>query len=482
MKKTEFLIALFLILITTNYAQDCNCLDEYRWVNKTFVENDAGYAYYVQKYGIQAIEFNNQKWEKEFANTKDKWQCLDYLNEWLRFYRKGHLSVEIPDQTVARPAEALNENLIPKLSIRIDSFEQQTRLMKDVSFEGVWSNGTYKVGIKRVNNQFVGFVISSSNDAWKAGQIKFTFPAEQGSTQSIYYMGDHSKSAKKYPACQLVSKSFLNAFDIYWKRISPDFGSEPNIEEQLSYLNVTTPFIKKLDTVTTLIRIPSFDNIFITTVDSIVKSNHDVLSSSKNLIIDIRGNGGGADRCYDALTPYLYTNPIRIMWVDFLSTPLNNSRYDWIIKLDGLSENDKQRYKTMQSKLNASTGKFVNLNESNQTCITDTLPEVYQNPQQVAILIDGANASTAEQFILMAKQSKKVKLFGQKTAGALDFSNLNDAISPSKNFKFSYATSRSYRIPGMEIDDYGIQPDYFLDETIPPYKWIEFASETIKAK
>jgi len=98
------------------------------------------------------------------------------------------------------------------------------------------------------------------------------------------------------------------------------------------------------------------------------------------------------------------------------------------------------------------------------------------------IFLSVGNASTAEQFILMAKQSTKVKLFGQRTAGALDYSNLNNVESPSGNFKLFYATSRSYRIPNMAIDDYGIQPDYFMDESIPPYRWIKFVTETMKTK
>jgi len=240
--------------------------------------------------------------------------------------------------------------------------------------------------------------------------------------------------------------------------------------------------LKKIDSTTTVFRFPSFDNNYISIIDSLVNLNHDLLVSTMNLIIDIRGNGGGADRAYDSITPYLYTNPIRTMWVAFLSTPLNNARYDWVSKLDGFSEKERQGFRDMQKKLNARIGAFVNLSEANQTVVIDTLPIVYQNPQQVAILIDGANASTAEQFILMVKQSKKVKLFGQKTAGALDFSNLNNVTSPSGNYKLFYATSRSFRIPKMAIDDYGIQPDYFIDESFPSYKWIEFVSETMKTK
>ena len=484
MNKIKILIGLALIISTIGYGQNCNCKEEYRWAKKTFEENDAGYSYYVEKYGKQAIDFNNKKWEKEFDKTKDVFQCQDYLNQWIKFFRKGHIAIAMNDQTTPRPSAAKKDNSvlvipeIPTLNVDIDSFQATAKLFKEPTFEGIWTNGTYDVGIQKVKDDYVGFVIASKNEQWKAGQIKFRFPAAKNTAKkSTYYMGDHSLAGNEFDPCQLIGNTYLKAFDIYWKRVSPDFGTEPDIENEVSILSATSPFIRKIDSVTAIFRIPSFDNSYISIIDSIVKSNHDLLVTTKNLIIDIRGNGGGADRCYDSITPYLYTNPIRSMWVSFLSTPLNNARYDWIIKLDGFSEKERQNLRDMQNKLNANIGKFVNLNESNQTFVIDTLPVVYQNPQQVAILIDAGNGSTAEQFLLMAKQSKKVKLFGQRTTGALDFSNLNNVVSTSKNFKLFYTTSRSFRIPKMAIDDYGIQPDYFIDDSVPSYKWIDFVTE-----
>lgn len=487
MNRIIILIGLALIFSITGYGQSCNCTEEFKWAKKTFEENDAGYSYYIEKYGKLAIAYNNSKWESKVKKAKDVWQCNDFLNEWIRFYRKGHIAVAMADQTKARPSAAKNntevlaQNALPKLNIDIDSFQVAAKLIQEPLFEAVWTNGTYNVGIKKVNDEFVGFVISSSNDQWKAGQIKFTFPSEMSSSKkSVYYMGNHSLAENQFDPCILIGKTYLKAFDIYWKRVSPYFENEPDVENEVSLLSASGPFIRKIDSLTTLFRIPSFDNNYITIIDSLVKSNHNLLLTTKNLIIDIRGNGGGADRCYDSIVPYLYTNPIRTMWTAFLSTPLNNARYDWIIKLEGFTEKEKQGFRDIQNKLNANMGAFVNVTESNQTFVIDTLPAVYQYPQQVAILIDGKNASTAEQFILLAKQSKKVKLYGQRTAGALDVSNLNNLISPSGNFKLFYATSKSFRIPKMPIDDYGIQPDYYIDDSVPSYKWIGFVSETLK--
>ena len=242
-------------------------MEEYRWAKKTFEENDAGYSYYVEKYGKQAIDFNNKKWEKEFTKTKDVFQCQDYLNQWIKFYRKGHIAIAMNDQTALRPSTTKKDNSvlvipeIPTLKVDIDSFQIAAKLFKEPSFEGIWTNGTYEVGIQKVKDDYVGFVITSKNEQWKAGQIKFSFPAAKNTAKkSTYYMGDHSLAGKEFDPCLLIGKTYLKAFDIYWKRVSPDFGTEPDIENEVSILSATSPFIRKIDSVTAIFRIPSFDN------------------------------------------------------------------------------------------------------------------------------------------------------------------------------------------------------------------------------
>jgi len=51
--------------------------------------------------------------------------------------------------------------------------------------------------------------------------------------------------------------------------------------------------------------------------------------------------------------------------------------------------------------------------------------------------------------------------------------------SPDNEFKLGYSLSKSMRIPEMTIDNKGIQPDYYIDKSIPKYKWIEFVSNVL---
>jgi C-terminal processing protease CtpA/Prc len=112
----------------------------------------------------------------------------------------------------------------------------------------------------------------------------------------------------------------------------------------------------------------------------------------------------------------------------------------------------------------------------------EKLDEILPYPKNIGIIINNKNGSTAEQFLLAAKQSKKVKLFGTTTAGVLDISNMYFVESPCKEFKLGYSLSKSLRIPDMEIDGKGIQPDYYIDKSIPQYDWVNYVNEILNEK
>ena len=83
-------------------------------------------------------------------------------------------------------------------------------------------------------------------------------------------------------------------------------------------------------------------------------------------------------------------------------------------------------------------------------------------PRRVGVLVDSRCGSTCEQFLLATRQSFKVKLFGQSSAGALDYSNLRPFALPSGKRLLMYATSRSLRLPQFVVDAAGIPPDQVL--------------------
>jgi C-terminal processing protease CtpA/Prc len=201
------------------------------------------------------------------------------------------------------------------------------------------------------------------------------------------------------------------------------------------------------------------------------------ITKTENLIIDLQNNGGGSDESFEKLIPLIYTNPIRVVGMELLSTPLNNKRMEEFANDPEASVDDKKWAREAFDKLNKNLGKFVNLDSS--IVDIETSDTMYTYPKKVGIIINGGCGSTTEQFILAAKQSNKVKLFGTTTFGSLDISNMFSVKSPCNDLELGYCLSKSFRIPDFTIDGKGLQPDYYLDEEIPKYEWLDFVNKIL---
>ncbi|KIC94514.1 S41 family peptidase [Flavihumibacter solisilvae] len=468
-------LVIWIILIFPSYSHaqqnKCNCEENFKWLKDTFEKNDAGFEYGLQQKSKEAYEKHNtnilQKTRK--ATTKD--ECAQVMQDWLLFFRKAHFSIT----PINNGAETNNKGESSWHSISVTEEQiKNTSLNTTDPFEGIWQTGAYTIGIVRENNKYSGVILKSSNPAWKPNYVKFTIDK---SGSGVYYMGDFSPY--KFEKSDFIGKNTLRLGSFYLARVYPELKDEESIAFYAKEIRADNPFIHKLSDKTLLLRIPSFNGQQKSLIDTLLGSNDKLIKATENLIIDIRNNGGGDDVSYEKIIPYLYTNPIRIINMELLSTPLNNKRMERYLSLPDLSEKSRKEVNEVLAVLNANLGKFVNLG-GDKTVEIQTLDAVLPNPKNIAIIINQINGSTAEQFLLAAKQSKKVKLYGVTTMGVLDISNMNFVNSPSNEFNLGYCISKSNRIPDMAIDGKGIMPDYYIDKTIPDPQWLDFVQKIIE--
>ncbi|MCF6350947.1 MAG: S41 family peptidase [Flavobacteriaceae bacterium] len=474
MKKIS-LIILMIFVSSLNYAQNCDCFSNLKWLIETFEKNDAGFQYVIDQKGENAYNYHNKTIKEKALKIKDKKECLNLLNEWTEFFRKGHIGVRL--------ISSKNEKDLGNETLTIDlvDFNKNLENLKDkTDIEGIWVSSSYTIGIVRdsinPDRDYVGFIIKSGNNSWKINQIKFELNKKDSTKFTMnYYMGDHS--LKKINEIELKEGKYLVSSFITFIKTKPEIKIK-DVNKELYYKSIISeyPFVEKISNNTILLRIPSFMYENKKIIDAVLNENDSLIRNTKNLIIDLRNNGGGADRSYSNLIPYLYTNPYRVIGVERLSTDLNNQRIKDGVNNPKTSEKDRKWGTESLEKLEKNINGFVTLGARININIKDT---VYPFPQNVAILINENCGSTTEQFLLAAKQSKKVKLFGTTTAGALDISNLNIVKSPCNDFELIYGTSKSLRIPEMTIDDKGIQPDFYFDKTIKPYEWIKKTIEIL---
>lgn len=475
MKKTLTIVLVIISGIVS--AAECSCNEIYKWVRTTIEENDAGYHYVMKQKGVDSYNEHNANFEKIIDKADNTRDCVSILRNWLQFFRKGHLDIFIKNTAFNSPLD--NDSTLfldwEKIEITDSAFFEQLLISGDSNFVGVWKSDFYKIGVIKSKDEFVGFILEADGIFWKKFQVKLriTKDSDDGNFICTYYMRDHSE--KIYSKVQILEKAYLQIGDIYFKRLAPYIPKNQILDNYVESMNATLPFFRSVNENTLLLRIPSFTFDQKAFIDSVLNEHQDLISSTRHLIIDIRNNGGGSDASYQKLLPYIYTNPYRHIGAAFLSTPLNNKKMKSYLEYPNLTDEEELWVRNNLKILNEGLGKFVNLDSSIVSEVKfDT---VYTYPKKVSILINENNASTSEQFLLAAKQSQKVKLYGRTTAGILDFSNMNFVDCPCGDITLGYSTSKSFRIPDYPIDGIGIQPDFYLDKTLPDYLWVDYISD-----
>jgi len=480
--KKGILFVLATILTHWACAQDCKCSDSYVWLKETIEKNDAGFQYVIDKKGEQEYQKHCDTYADKVQIITDQGDCAETLFNWLRFFRNGHLSIRL---SVDNRSKGKNDSDTAKIKEQFENwetyaynekeFDSYVSTIKAAKLEGIWAFSHYTIGIRKVNNEYIGFIIEADGVYWHRTQIKLKIREENGSLIATFYMRDHS--ARTFTDVELLGNNYLQMGFTTLKRIKPAFPPNRSIDMYFKFLTTPVPLFEKLSDKTALLRIPSFSHMEKKRIDSIIEVNWQLITNTENLIIDVRNNGGGSHISFEKILSIIYTDPIRKVGVELLSTPLNNQRMVHYMNDPDWPADEKKGLKDNLDKLNQHIGEFVNLDST--TVTVRTLDTIYPYPKNVGIIINEGCMSTTEQFLLAAKQSKKVKLFGTATAGVLDIGNMNFIESPCKDLKLGYALSKSMRIPYMTIDDKGIQPDYYIDKTVSKYDWIDFVQKTL---
>lgn len=490
MKKIVIILCIIAPMIIQ--AQNCDCESNFNWVKKTFEENDAGFTYALENKGVQSYEKHNEIFLEKVKSIENSTECTKVLYEWLTFFRSGHIVIKRIEN---EKTEQKDCNIIEQFKnweredVDLNKFEKYLNNKKVVDYEGIWETPPYKIAIKKQGNIYKGYIIEGDGIYWTQGQLKLKINANEKEITSTYYMKDHSM--RVFENADLLGNNYLQMGFTTLKRISPQLELNKTIDRYFRLMSTPKPYFEQLNKNTTLLRIPTFSHTQKGLIDSIIVNNKEHIFAKENLIIDLRNNGGGSDASFQELIPLIYTNPIRTVSVEFLSTKLNNQRLlDWINN-SSVDEENKKWIKMLYDKLSKNIGEFVYLDTTviNDTVHLDTvavdiqeMDTTYSYPKNVAIIINEGNSSTTEQFLLAAKQSRKVKLFGIHTFGSLDISNMNFVSSPCGEFQLGYCLSKSLRIPEMAIDDKGIPPDYYIDKSIPKYGWIDFVINVLGEK
>ncbi len=462
------LVLLFILLANlTSYAQDnCQCSEV---LGQLIIKVESEYPGFNDKVkdSLAYTSFKKHLIESSFNANNDN--CIKILKAYTSYFKDGHLVINKKgndnDNTQIIARDTIETNLTEFNNYVINS--------KD-SLEGIWVSGDYKVGLKKDSSNYTAFVITSKNDSWKTGEIKFKL---DNAGKAVYYWGNHTQSADSYEIQKGCFIHFKKANIAFVREFPAPSLTKENISEELNELEGF--YLKTISDKTLLLRISSFEYSNTERINDLLESNKLLLDKYENLIIDVRGNGGGTDYSYHPILPYIYTNPVRQLSGEYLVTQtLINSLENWANNAD--KDKDADEIKSVRSDLKRMEGKigeFIPYSTDGNYGFTKQ-DSVYLYPKHVAILVDGHCGSSTEKFLLDAKQSKKVKILGTPTYGSVDYVSVYEFNLDCSNYALYMPTVRMMRLPEYQLDNIGIQPDIYMDKYIKD--WVQYAKEYLE--
>lgn len=177
---TKRLLTFCLLFIGTGftYGQDCNCSTSFQWLKKTFEENDAGFSYILSIKGQATYDYHTQRIQEKINVAKNREECLPVLQEWLHFFRKGHIYIKALERKKGNESPDLAKQLDtlsiknqfkdwPRLQITLTEFEKYLSNKKTQDFEGIWDSPPYKIAIKKTENGYKGILINNVSPYWE---------------------------------------------------------------------------------------------------------------------------------------------------------------------------------------------------------------------------------------------------------------------------------------------------------------------------
>lgn len=338
--------------------------------------------------------------------------------------------------------------------------------------EGLWTiDDRYRLVVLRGDpaaTRFEAVVLATGAPGWRAGEVKALFTPRAGGGFAVRYgAGDRTEQDV---VAQLRSRDEvldLGEFGI-WRRVLDDPAQAATAPRRWPGDDFAlTPIAQD----TLYLRLPSFGDGHADTVRQLIAAHAEALSRTPQLIIDLRGNGGGSDFVYGPLLPWLATRPIWRLGVEIRASADNaRLRAEAAGRLAAVSP-DAARVLLAESARMAQVpeGTFIRREPPVEVVRFD---RVRPAPARVAVLLDRAGSS-AENFLMDVRQSRKVVLMGQEnSAGVIDHGEMMALAAPSGRFALAWPTTRSLRLPNDPVDPAGIAPDVRIPAEIDdPVAW-----------
>ena len=455
MKYHLLLLALSLLArISVAQSTACGCAQDFDFVVSYLERNLPAYRHDVTARNQLSYTRFKQEWRRNAVQATSERQCLPILDAYVEFFRDQHTSISGPDGPNVNPQDTAAVARFRRSAAYQDA--EMVRLAKQqqqplTAIEGQYqtTDSTYVIQIQPARTKFrdyVGVLVASRTPLWAVGQVKLELkrkPNKQG-YRVIQYQRNHAPTI--LDDVQLVQGHLTGTS---WRKV----GAPAQLPGPESY-----PVFRQLTAATAYLRIPSFGGQRQAQLESVYRQVKAGSLQGKNLLIDVRGNGGGSDDNVEPLLPLLLTSAFQDdLLEEYYVTPDNIARLTEYYR--GMQKDSGNYGAAALTKIRATLrwlrqappGQF--LADPAVAHRTFAAPPT-TGPARVAILYDRGCASSCETLLFWARHSTKTLLLGENSGGYVGYGNIFTIPTPCYQFQLSSTTLRlpnqlAYEVTGV---------------------------------
>jgi hypothetical protein len=318
LKKLTFSFLFFITSITVLNAQakDCSCKKDFEFLNQKIQQTP---SYKVNKV-VYELEYTRTK--KNILNLNSGYECFLQLNKLMLSLNDRHCNLygintgldEESRKDLAKFETFKTSELFtvyPRPNINLDSLRTTLKQRSIASIEGIYyRKGYMTLGVYKTaeSDFYSAIILESENDVWEVGEVIYTL-IPYGNNYLLAVGGS------------LTSKRMIS----YGERIENGVFLTMQFQKNSSIANYSvskypesTYLRKEISSETTYLKVGSFNswNPTLSEADKFYKSLEGTLTK-KNLILDLRDNGGGGNRnskgLYRILKKYIKRNNVYVL-------------------------------------------------------------------------------------------------------------------------------------------------------------------------
>ncbi|MBV9880376.1 MAG: hypothetical protein JO180_07765 [Gemmatirosa sp.] len=405
--------------------------------------------------------------------------CFPVLNALTASFADPHLfvfqSTRIDSAEARRRREAVPVLALDEAAVRRDLARRAARLDP---IEGIWYDGPLRLAVVpepgAPRGRYAAVVLVSDSTSWPVGAVRARFTRRPDGAY------DADVSTRDYGRRTLVGRIhkrlMLRLSPGIWGKAYPVAPTDRGLLDSTDVHRAT--FVLRGGTA--IVSIPSHDPTYRGALDTLLATHATALQGAERLIVDLRGNEGGSSWMTNGLLPYLRSARRRPTPFDSGDAVMLASPDQQAYARRAFGPDTSRFVRTLLERMRAHPGELVPLRDPADPRDDASPDTLVVGPPRVGVLIDRGTVSAAEVLVLDALRSERATVFGEPTAGALDYQSVNvvPIAAAERRWYLGYPTiTARASLPAGGMRGRGIAPDVRVDwaRVADPIGWVDAA-------